>query len=258
MRGGGGSDLLDGGSGNDKLYGDSGVDLVFYGGSTKVTVDLSLATDKATRGSETDTLFNIEGAIGSNAGDSFKGNEFNNFFQGGRGKDTVTGGGGRDLHDFNATAESGTSSTTRDLIKDFAHLTDKIDVTGIDADSTTAGNQAFHWVGTAFTGAAGELGFFTSGGNTIIQASNDADTAADFQIQLTGIKTDPHRRRFLSVAASIAAPVRCRDRAESRRRRLAGRDWHGVGGRRRDDRLLRHARQLDRRLRRQLGVGRRG
>ena len=73
LHGNDGSDLLDGGAGNDKLFGDAGIDLVFYGGSTKVTVDLSLATDKATRGSEVDTLSGIEGAIGSSAADSFKG-----------------------------------------------------------------------------------------------------------------------------------------------------------------------------------------
>ena len=55
LHGNDGGDLLDGGTANDKLFGDAGIDLVFYGGSTKVTVDLSLATDKATRGSEIDT-----------------------------------------------------------------------------------------------------------------------------------------------------------------------------------------------------------
>ena len=62
LHGNGGSDLLDGGAGNDKLFGDAGIDLVFYGGSTKVTVDLSLATDKATRGSEVDTLSGDRGS----------------------------------------------------------------------------------------------------------------------------------------------------------------------------------------------------
>lgn len=33
-----------------------------------------------------------------------------------------------------------------------------------------------------------ELGFVIMGGNTIVQASTDADAAAEFQIQLTGIK----------------------------------------------------------------------
>ena len=188
LRGGDGGDLLDGGAGNDKLYGDAGIDLVFYGGSTKVTVDLSLATDKATRGSETDTLYNVEGAIGSSAADSFKGNEYNNFFQGGLGKDTATGGGGRDLYDFNAVADSKAGATTRDVITDFDHLVDKIDLMGLDADATVAGNQAFRWVGTAALGGPGEVGFFTSGSTTIIRGSTDADAASEFEIQLTGIK----------------------------------------------------------------------
>ena len=125
-------------------------------------VDLSLATDKATRGSETDTLTNVEGAIGSSAADTFKGDEYNNVFQGGLGKDTATGGGGRDLYDFNAVADSQAGATTRDVITDFDHLADKIDLMGIDADTALAGNQAFRWVGTAALTGAGEVGYFTS------------------------------------------------------------------------------------------------
>ena len=53
-------------------------------GSAKVVFDLSCTTDTAKRGSETDTLTGIEGAIGSSAADVFKGNEFNNYFQGGQ------------------------------------------------------------------------------------------------------------------------------------------------------------------------------
>jgi hypothetical protein len=34
----------------------------------------------------------------------------------------------------------------------------------------------------------GEVRFFTSGGNTIIRASTDADAASGLEIQLTGIK----------------------------------------------------------------------
>ena len=74
----------------------------------------------------------------------------------------------------------------RDLIKDFAAGTDKLDLTGIDADTGVAGNQAFR-SSDALTGP-GEVGFFTSDGNTIVQAGTDADATAEFQIQLTGIK----------------------------------------------------------------------
>ena len=120
LYGGAGSDLLDGGPGNDSLYGDAGIDLVYYGGATKVTVDLSLATDKAFRGSETDTLSRLEGAVGSSTGDVFKGDGDDNWFQGGLGRDIYTGSGGRDLYDFNSVADSKPGSA-RDLVKDFAH-----------------------------------------------------------------------------------------------------------------------------------------
>ena len=78
-------------------------------------------------------------------------------------------------------ADSKAGSTTRDVIKDFDHLVDKIDLMGIDADTTVAGNQAFHWVGTAALTGPGEVGYFTSAGNTIIHASNDRDTTAEFR-----------------------------------------------------------------------------
>ncbi|MGE3294049.1 MAG: right-handed parallel beta-helix repeat-containing protein [Geminicoccaceae bacterium] len=185
LRGGNGGDLLDGGKGNDDIFGDAGIDLVYYGGSTKVTVDLGLG--KATRGGETDKLHTLEGAIGSSVGDVLKGDGDDNWFQGGLGKDSLTGRGGRDLYDYDGTAESRPGA--RDVIKDFAHLTDKLDLMGIDADTTVAGNQTFHWVGTDPLSGPGEVGFFTSGGNTIVRASTDADGASELEIQLTGIKT---------------------------------------------------------------------
>ena len=186
LNGGQGSDLLIGGTGNDRLVGDTGVDLAFFGGSTKVVVDLGLG--KAVRGGETDTLSGIEGAIGSSAADTFKGDTNADWFQGGLGRDVFTGGGGRDLYDFNAVADSKSGSATRDVITDFTPLIDKLDLSGIDADPTAAGNQAFRWIGSGTLDGPGELGFVIAGGNTIVQASTDADAAAEFQIQLTGIK----------------------------------------------------------------------
>ena len=188
LNGGDGGDVLDGGAGNDRLNGNAGIDLAtFSSGAAAVTVDLSGTTDTARRGTETDTLTGIEGAIGSAAADTFRGDAGANLFQGGRGKDTATGGAGRDLYDFNATAESGVGTANRDVITDFAHLADKLDLMGIDADATIAGNQAFRFVGTSALTGAGQAGFFTSGGNTIIRLSTDADAASEAEIQLTGI-----------------------------------------------------------------------
>jgi hypothetical protein len=72
------------------------------------------------------------------------------------------------------------------VITDFAHLTDKLDLVGIDTDATIAGNQAFRFVGTAALTGAAQLGFFTSGGNTIVRGSTDGDAASEFEIQLNG------------------------------------------------------------------------
>jgi hypothetical protein len=186
----GGANTLAGLGGNDTLNGDAAVDLVSYGGSARVTVDLSLATDKATRGSEVDTLTNVEGAVGSSAGDVFRGNQFNNYWQGGARKDTASGGSSRDLYDFNAAVESGPGSASRDVITDFDHLVDDFDLAGIDTNTTVAGDQAFRFVGTAGLGTTpGTVGYFVSGGNTIVRASNDSDSTAELEIQLAGLVT---------------------------------------------------------------------
>ena len=145
LEGGPESDLLDGGPGNDTLQGGLGLDLAAYPGAAAVIIDLSGTTDTAKRGSETDTLIGIEGALGSNANDTFKGDELNNEFQGKTGKDTMTGGPGRDTWDFNDVADS-PAGATRDLVTDFAPGQDVIDLAGVDADSTVPGNQSFRWV----------------------------------------------------------------------------------------------------------------
>ena len=63
----------------------------------------------------------------------------------------------------------------------------KIDLMGIDADTTVAGNEAFRFVGTAALTGASRAGFFTSGGSTIVRLSTDADAASEAEIQLTGL-----------------------------------------------------------------------
>ena len=75
-----------------------------------------------------------------------------------------------------------------DLITDFTPRSDRIDLTGIDADTTRSGNQTFVWVGDQSLSGAGQVGFFSAAGNAIVRASTDADSAAEFQIELTGEK----------------------------------------------------------------------
>jgi predicted outer membrane repeat protein len=192
LNGGDGGDFLEGGAGNDRINGGAGIDIANYGdGSSAVVVDLrgdeSGDTDTARRGGEVDTLTGIEGAIAGGGADRFWGDNGANWFQGGGGKDIFTGGSGRDLYDYNLVSAS-PAGGGRDVITDFDHLTDDIDLMGIDADTTVAGNQAFHWVGKAALTGAGEVGYFVSGGNTIIRMSTDADIASEAEIQLDGVK----------------------------------------------------------------------
>ena len=81
------------------------------------------------------------------------------------------------------------AGATRDVVTDFDPASDVLDLAGIDADSTVPGNQSFRWVAKATLTGAAQLGYFTSGGMTIVRASTDADAAAEVEIQLTGTKT---------------------------------------------------------------------
>lgn len=191
LRGLGGDDVLNGGLGDDDLDGDAGRDLADYAAGGAVTVDLSGATDRATRGAEVDTLREIEGAIGSGNADTLRGDALTNLFRGQGGKDTMTGAAGSDLFDFDATSQSAVGAN-RDVVTDFTHLTDRLDLSTIDARAATTGaNEAFTFLaarGAAFT-AAGQVRWLQSGGNTLVEASTDADMAAEMQIQLTGLRT---------------------------------------------------------------------
>ena len=77
----------------------------------------------------------------------------------------------------------------RDVIKDFVPAQDVIDVSDIDADSSLPRDQSFRWVGKAVLTGVAQIGYYVSGGNTIVRASTDADGKAEFEIQLNGVKT---------------------------------------------------------------------
>ncbi|HTV68174.1 MAG TPA: M10 family metallopeptidase C-terminal domain-containing protein, partial [Rhizobiaceae bacterium] len=84
----------------------------------------------------------------------------------------------------------------RDIITDFVSGVDRIDLSAIDANTHIAGNQKFGWKGAAgFSFSAGELVYKTfnfagtANDQTIIYGDIDGNGAADFQIQLKGIKT---------------------------------------------------------------------
>jgi Ca2+-binding RTX toxin-like protein len=191
VRGFSGDDVLVGGLGNDVLDGDTGLDLADYAASPAVVVDLSRAADRGTRGSEIDTLREIEGAIGSSGADTFRGDALANLFRGQGGKDVTTGGAGADLFDYDALAHS-TVGQGRDRITDFTPGSDDLDLSTIDAHAATPTfNDAFAFLaakGAAFT-AAGQVHWYQAGGNTLVEANVDTNLAPDLQIELAGLKT---------------------------------------------------------------------
>ncbi|HEX8450118.1 MAG TPA: RTX toxin, partial [Allosphingosinicella sp.] len=68
----------------------------------------------------------------------------------------------------------------------FAAGTDKIDLGRIDADSLTAGDQAFSWIGSnAFSGSAGQLRAYQDGGSWFVEGDTDGNGSADFVIMLS-------------------------------------------------------------------------
>jgi Ca2+-binding RTX toxin-like protein len=116
------------------------------------------------------------------------GNESNNVITGGPGVDTLTGGAGADTFVF-ATGDTGAVAGKRDAITDFTPGTDQIDLTGWDADTATAGTQAFRFLGSAaFDGSPAALHtVYDSVHNvTILEGDTNGDKVADFGIELAG------------------------------------------------------------------------
>ncbi len=106
----------------------------------------------------------------------------NDILNGGLGKDSLTGGTAKDVFDFNTVLEIG-KKTKGDLITDFSHKQDKINLFDIDANTSNGvGNDAFKYIGEkAFTGKAGELHFIKG----ILSGDTDGNKVADFDLFIT-------------------------------------------------------------------------
>jgi Ca2+-binding RTX toxin-like protein len=186
-----GADTMIGGDGSDRYYVDNVADIVTETNAT------------ATGGSDTVYSYlnsyvlgaNIEnGRILATGAATMSGNSLNNTLigdtgantlTGAGGKDTLTGGAGVDQFVFTTASDSGTTSTTRDVITDFVAGTDKIDLSAIDANTLTTGNTAFTTLlssSTEFT-AAGQLKLV---GN-VLYGNTDSTATAEFSIELAGL-----------------------------------------------------------------------
>ncbi len=98
LDGGNGEDILIGGAGNDTINGGAGIDVVDYSNaSSAVTVNIHSSTASDGDGG-TDTLSNVENAIGSDFNDVLVGNNaYDNTIWGGLGNDDIQGRNGSDI-----------------------------------------------------------------------------------------------------------------------------------------------------------------
>lgn len=198
-----GNDTLNGAGGADKMYGGQGDDIYYvdhakdsvtelwWSGHDTVmtTVDFDLRTGSI---EDATTLGSADISLKGNWSDNvLTGNEGNNVLEGrlgddtligGLGQDTLIGGWGKDTFVFTDVNESSLSAA--DVIKDFTSGQDKIDLSQIDANSTTTEEDQFFIMlnrDQAFT-EAGELKFVDG----VLYGNTNNDAIADFAIDLKG------------------------------------------------------------------------
>jgi Ca2+-binding RTX toxin-like protein len=147
---------------------------------------------------------------GKGGKDVINGGAGNDTIIGGAGYDTLTGGTGQDVFVFRSVAEIGDRPGARDVVTDFKSGEDKLDLSGIDANTKLTGNQDFQFLATensSFTKTAGELAWHTSGDRTIIQGDVNGDGVHDFELELTG-KVALKASDFIGInGGSVVKPV---------------------------------------------------
>jgi Ca2+-binding RTX toxin-like protein len=192
LDGAAGADVMAGGTGNDEYYVRDAGDVVWEWGGEGTDVVYSYIDYTLPDAVENLQLRELAvRGTGNGLDNVIEGNSAANTIIGGSGRDTLIGGAGADRFAWNFAEETGTTVPTMDVILDFNFAQgDRIDLGGIDANTYAAGDQAFRVIGQgAFTGTPGEINYFYSGGNTIIQLQTGMDPDVEGGIVLSGIHT---------------------------------------------------------------------
>jgi hypothetical protein len=115
---------------------------------------------------------------GGNGRDRLNGRSGNDRLFGGASPDVLIGGSGHDVFDFNAVTDSGASEDTRDIIRDFTHLEDRIDLSGL-------GHLVF--IGAAPFTCPGQVRVVQQGPNAIVEVNLYGDAAPEMTIALQDV-----------------------------------------------------------------------
>lgn len=158
--------VIQGDDGDNTLYGTAGNDSIY-----------GLKGDDVLHGLKGDDFVG-----GGQGNDTLMGGKGDDTLHGSVGADRLVGGNGADVFSFTSLADSTVSADGRDSVADFHHgQGDTIDLSLIDADTTTDGDQAFSVV-SQFSGHAGELVLSQTSFGYNVMGDVDGDGHADFEI----------------------------------------------------------------------------
>ncbi|MDQ0462301.1 Ca2+-binding RTX toxin-like protein [Caulobacter ginsengisoli] len=215
LSGGDGNDVLDGGTGADGMTGGLGDDTFYVDDASDTTTEASGQGTDSVRATLNWTLSaNIENLIQDGSGnidgvgnglantmtgnggansldglggdDLLKGMNGNDTLIGGTGSDIMVGGAGTDTFVIRQESIRTSGAIEVDTVNDLiAAQSDKLDLSAIDADSITGGDQAFTLVG-GFTHHAGEMTLSFGSGVTTLSLDVNGDGVADYRMKISG------------------------------------------------------------------------
>jgi len=187
-----GADLIHGLGGNDTLAGGDGDDRLL-GGAGEDTITGGIGADLLQGGADNDEVYGRDGddrISGQGGNDVLRGGAGADLIQGGAGDDIINGeagadrllgDAGADLFVFSSLSDM-SSGLERDRIFGFVGADgDRIDLSAIDADTSTVADDAFTVVG-AFTGTAGEALVEVSGVNFLVGLDVNGDGLRDAEL----------------------------------------------------------------------------
>ena len=156
---------------------------------TESVVTGTASSNTLTGGAGDDIIYGLGGIdtiSGLGGNDVLDGGASNDTLVGGAGADHLLGGLNGDTYRYDAASDSPVGG--HDVLFDFNRTqSDRISLTGVDANSLVGGDQNFTFIGTnAFGSIAGELRYEKVGGNTFIYGDLDGNAVTDFMLQLNG------------------------------------------------------------------------